>query len=233
MKKTILFLFVLLYYCASAQTIEPIDANKLQKQRKNNVCLYFGTLHHLATISAKIAVNQNELFEMLKNTPRVGFLIGVSKVQNLSQRKLIFAMDAYLRYYRDVVLYSNFKHPLEDIRTHHRDIFLGLNFNLVKPVSKDNTLSLQGSFCTEFNAKPTKTSEYTLYIDGNLEKRSYLTFFNPIRLSVKGQVSKLFYLKNYDRYCKLGVGIDYPLAIVPAQINYKQSFLQTSIGYVF
>ena len=225
--KNIIFLFLLLPTFFYAQESELKDTTV--QSIKKRVCLNVGVVYPLLTLN-NMGDNTNK-YRILSAEPRVGLTLGVSKAP-IPIRNFSFIPECYLRYYRDIITIEyNANSDFSFDRTlNHTDLFLGFGLNVLKNISKNNNINIELGLAFELQVTPTVfCNDYFFIQSGGVSKKEKETLYlMPVRCCGKIGISKVVSSK-----CLLRINTDIPLLLLPKLTNFKQNFIQCSLGYIF
>lgn len=215
---TVLILLFLANYLA-AQSFER-DTMFFQKKKKISI-LNIGVNYPLLNLNNK-GDNSNK-YSVISATPRAGFVLGISKAP-LSTRKLNFSPECYLRYYRDILkLEDNINsHVLFEEEIKHTDLFLGFGANVLRSMNNAKTFNLELGLAFELQVTPTIIKDETFFIPAK-----ELLYLMPVRCSAKIGFSQLI-----SNHYLFRINYDIPLLLLPKDTNFKQNFVQVSVGYI-
>ncbi len=222
--KNIIFLFLLVptfFYAQKSNLEDTIVHSKIRS------CLNIGIVYPLLNLNNM--GDNTDKDRVTSATPRFGFVIGVSKAP-IPIRNFSFIPECYLRYYRDIITIEyNANSDFSFDRTlNHTDLFLGFGLNVLKNISKNNNINIELGLAFELQVTPTIVDNGFSFQNGILRKSTDALYLMPVRCCAKIGISKVVSSKYLIR-----INTDIPLLLLPNKTNFKQNFIQCSIGYIF
>jgi hypothetical protein len=224
--KNIILLFLLLPALIYAQKDNPEDTTA--HSIKSRVCLNIGAVYPLLNLNNM--GDNTDKYRITSATPRVGFAIGISKAP-IPVQNFRFVPECYLRYYRDILKMEDnntSSHSLFEEELQHTDLFLGFGANVVKNISKNDNINIELGLAFELQVTPTVVDNGVYFQNGVLRKDKDLLYLMPVRCCAKIGISKIVSSKYLIR-----INTDIPLLLLPKLTDFKQNFIQCSLGYIF